>query len=365
MKLAMVSRPCFLCNDKQHDDITYFSSGSSTGIQSDADSFYHGSTRPPYSLRSFGKKSRSFRLSTSASELGLSLPRAGSIESTKAQDKNCARSKLLLNVAKDAFRSFRITGTRKNLTTDARKALNLDDKRSIALKFEQRRKDECSFEFSAMDESMSAHSIMDDLQVEEYVDPYTEFFKMLERKKGYVEEIEIDMLTQLPSISINISQRDLMKNAHRRNSLRNSYLSTDRRTNLETRSMSCRKFERESSCFPDTNERWGVNDLPVLISKNSDFKIVAKSDFGDSAMRKKMLQAKNLRPQVSRVSSIPDLSRLEALPVSQQVETLLGKAALSESYGKESYQECASLQVPQENHLPYKPTDRYIRRLEL
>jgi hypothetical protein len=66
---------------------------------------------------------------------------------------------------------------------------------------------------------MSAHSIMDELIMEKYVDPYTDFLKILERKRGFVEEIEIDKLTQLPSIPMNISRRDMMKNAHRRHSL--------------------------------------------------------------------------------------------------------------------------------------------------
>jgi hypothetical protein len=305
MKLPMISRPCFLGNDKQNDDKTYFSSTSS--VQSDGESVRQGFL-PSHSLRSLMTKSKSFLHRTRISEPEVYLPRGGSIEKPTNKDEAYARSKSLLNVAKDAFRSFRIT--KKKFAADAREALSLDvDEGSITFENEQRRNDLFNVECSALDESMSAHSILDELLIEEYVDPYTDFLKKLERKKGVVEEIEIDKLTPLPSIPMNISRRDKMKSAHRRNSLR--YSSPLRKANFETRSLSCISFETET--ITGINLQKGDHVSWTLKSQyNQESNSVMARSFGDAAMRDITLKNYTYpRSKVSRMSSLPDLSRVE------------------------------------------------------
>ena len=63
---------------------------------------------------------------------------------------------------------------------------------------------------SAMDESCSGHSILDELLMEVYKDPYEDFLHKLKSSKkmeGKIEEIEVDVLTQLPAIKSNVSPK--------------------------------------------------------------------------------------------------------------------------------------------------------------
>ena len=63
---------------------------------------------------------------------------------------------------------------------------------------------------SAMDESCSGHSILDELLMEVYKDPYEEFLQKLKSSKyieGKIEEVEVDVLTQLPAIKMNMSSK--------------------------------------------------------------------------------------------------------------------------------------------------------------
>lgn len=63
---------------------------------------------------------------------------------------------------------------------------------------------------SAMDESCSGHSILDELLMEVYKDPYEDFLhkvKSSKKMEGKIEEIEVDVLTQLPAIKSNVSPK--------------------------------------------------------------------------------------------------------------------------------------------------------------
>ena len=90
---------------------------------------------------------------------------------------------------------------------------------------------------SAMDESCSGHSILDELLMEVYKDPYEDFLHKLKSSKkmqGKIDDIEVDVLTQLPAIKSNLPPKRMRS---RRNQIHHSGPST--RAILSSRSNTC------------------------------------------------------------------------------------------------------------------------------
>ena len=87
---------------------------------------------------------------------------------------------------------------------------------------------------SAMDESCSGQSILDELLMEVYKDPYEDFLQKLKSSKkmeGRIEEIEVDVLTQLPAIKTNVSPKHMRS--------RRNVVHQGARTNVSSRSNAC------------------------------------------------------------------------------------------------------------------------------
>jgi hypothetical protein len=110
-----------------------------------------------------------------------------------------------------------------------------------------------SFEFdsesSVMDGSCSNHSILDELRMQEYEDPYKEFVRKiaLKRIEEKIEEVETDVLTQLPSIKKQFSQKQIRKKRTRRYTIQNS--STSIQPTVTTKSSTCLSSNADSERY--------------------------------------------------------------------------------------------------------------------
>jgi hypothetical protein len=312
MKLPLLSR-CFrhTLDAKNSDDKTFVSSSSS--IRSVDYLIAPKCSSPGRIRRSIGRKSMScMRLMEPKNSPETPL------EIASCQDGSAKHS--LLKTSKESFRSFRVNN-KKDYAADARKALSLDaGEISPVKKKSKTNKNEFSSDRSVMDESTSGHSILDELWMEEYVDPYKEFMKKLERKQGVVEEAEIDLLTQLPAISMNSSERYITKKGHRRNSLHHAPKSS--RPVFETRSISCIDFNANKAIKSEANIKNGTASSSRAPRRSTAIGVAHSTDdlrkqksysttsqtTENAETSENVLKLPNRRPKLSKMSSLADLS---------------------------------------------------------
>jgi hypothetical protein len=141
---------------------------------------------------------------------------------------------------------------------------NITETNSLPPKSSTRRRSSVDSSHSVMDESCSGHSILDELLMEVYKDPYEDFLQKLKSSKRMqekIDEIEVDVLTQLPAIKTNSPPK---RHRSRRSLAHHTASST--RAIISSRSNTC----QDSKPGPESrNDEIAQSTLPFL--KNGTF----------------------------------------------------------------------------------------------